>query len=107
MKNLVQLRRTERFTLLYALYKKANGMNRQAFNLREIADHEGIGMRTFKACFDYLWQENFIKVHSSSESMSDMYYASLTEYGVQAIEEVFADEAKATAYFPSYREMMM
>ena len=107
MKALIHQRRTERFTLIYALYRKTNGMSKQAVNLRDLAHNEGLGMRSFKSCFDYLCEEGFVKMHTSSENPLESYYASLTEYGIAVVEEVFKDESLDTDYFPSFREMMM
>ncbi|MGB0524933.1 MAG: hypothetical protein ACPGJS_18315 [Flammeovirgaceae bacterium] len=107
MKALITHRQTERFTLLYALYRKSDGMPRQASNLRAMAFNEGISIRSFKSCFDYLCQEELIKMHSNYEAPLESYFASLTELGITVIEEVFKDENHATEYFPAYREMMM
>ena len=107
MKTLIQQRQTERFTVLYALYRRSNGVSRHASNLRELAYNEGISIQAFKSCFDFLCREELIRMHGSFEQPMESYFASLTEYGLQAIEEVFKDENQATEYFPSYREMMM
>ena len=107
MKALIYQRKTERFTLLYALYRKTNGRSRQAINLMDLANHEGIGMNSFRSCFDYLSEEGLIRIHASFDNPFGSYYASLTEYGLAVVEEVFKDEADETDYFPSFREMMM
>ena len=107
MKSLIHQRQTERFSLLYSLYRRTNGMSKHAVNLRDLAHNEGIGMRSFKSCFDYLCEEGFIRLHASSENPMDSYFGSLTEYGLSAVEEVFKDESMETEYFPSFREMMM
>ena len=75
-------------------------------NLRDLASQEGLGFRAFKSVYDYLSRENLIRIQSLGENPMDSYYASLTESGLFAIEEVFRDENLETAYFPSYREMM-
>lgn len=107
MKSLIQHRKTERFLLLYALYRKSNGTTQQSFNLREMAFSEGIGLRAFKACFDFLSQEQLIRPQMSGEQPFDFYRASISDAGLMVIEEVFRDEMQETPYFPSYREMMM
>ena len=107
MKSLIHQRKTERFSLLYALYRRTNGMSKQAANLRDLAHNEGIGMRSFKSCFDYLCEEGLVKIHPSSENPMNSYFASLTEYGLAVVEEVFKDESLDTDHFPSFREMMM
>lgn len=106
MKSLIQHRKTERFLLLYALYRKSSGTSHQSFNLREVAYSEGIGLKAFKACFDFLSQEQLIKPQMNSDS-HDFYHAKLSEAGIMVVEEVFRDEMQETPYFPSYREMMM
>lgn len=107
MKSLIHQRRTERFSLLYAMYRRTNGFSKHAINLRDLAHNEGIGGRSFRSCYDYLCEEGFIKMHTNSENPMDSYYASLTEYGLSVVEDVFRDETLSTEYFPSFREMMM
>ena len=107
MKALIHQRRTERFTLLYSLYRRTNGMSKHAVNLRDLAHNEGLGMRSFKSCFNYLCEEGCIRMHANSENPLDSYYASLTEHELGVVEEVFKDENIETDFFPSFREMMM
>ena len=107
MKSMIQYKKTERFTMLYSLYRKSNASSDYATNMREIASNEGIGYRSFKAIFDYLGKENLMRMRSNSDQADQFYYASITEAGIFAIEEVFRDENMETPYFPPYREMMM
>ena len=107
MTNLVQHKKTERFILLYALYRKANGNADFTYNLRDLASEEGLGYRSFKSAFDYLAQEEFLRLRTSSDSADYFFHASITEWGIRAVEKVFDNETQPTEYFPPYREMMM
>lgn len=107
MKSMIQHKKTERFMLLYSLYRKSNASSDFATNLRDMAANEGLGYRSFKSAFDYLSKEGLIKMRTNSDDPEHFYYASITEDGIDAIEEAFRDENVETAYFPPFREMMM
>ncbi len=107
MTGIINLKKTERFLLLYALYKKSNASTDYSSNLLEMGMQEGLGYKTFKSAFDYLSAEQLIRLRSQSDNREYFYYASITEKGIKAIEEVFDDETRSTSYFPAYREMSM
>lgn len=107
MKSLILFRKSERFTLLNALYRKTNGMTGMVCNLLELASQEGMNFRAFKSVFSYLCHEELIRLRPSGEGFADQYYASISDAGIYAIEEVFRDENAETPYFPSFREMMV
>jgi predicted transcriptional regulator len=107
MNSLVHFKKTERFLLLYALYKKSNANTDFTFNLRDLALEEGLGYKTFKSVFDYLCSEGLLRIRMQSDNREYFYHATITERGINAVEEVFQDETQPTDYFPAYREMMM
>lgn len=107
MKNIILTRKLDRFSLLYALYRKSNGMSGRVFNLRELASFEEVGVRAFRSAFDFLASEKLIAPQFSAENPHENYYASLTDKGIFAVENVFQDESSETTYFPSYQQMMM
>lgn len=107
MTNLIHHKKTERFILLYALYRKSEGNMGHPHNLRDVASEEGLGYRSFRSAFDFLCRERLIHLRAASESQDHFYFASLTEHGLKAVESVFDDESQKSDYFPPYREMMM
>jgi len=107
MTSIVNFKKTERFLLLYALYKKSNANCDYGYNLMELGLQEGLGHKTFKSAFDYLVAERLVKLRAQTDNRDYFYFASLTEKGINAVEEVFNDETQSTRYFPAYREMSM
>ncbi|MEM1137928.1 MAG: hypothetical protein AAGI07_18985 [Bacteroidota bacterium] len=107
MTGIVHYKKTERFMLLYALYRKSNASTDYASNLRDLASEEGLGYKIFKSAFDHLCSEQLIRPKAQSDAREYFFYAGITEKGINAVEEVFRDENKDTKYFPPYREMMI
>ncbi len=107
MQGLIKQRKSERFTLLYMLYRKSSASSDYATNLRDLANNEGMGYKSFKAAFDYLTKEGLVKMRTNSDDPEHFYYGCITDDGIHAIEETFRDENMETTYFPPFREMMM
>ena len=107
MTSIVHYKRTERFMLLYALYRKSNASLDFGYNLRDLATEEGLGYKVFKSAFDYLSSEKLIKPKSQSDSFEYFFFAGITDKGINAVEDVFREESKDTFYFPAYSEMML
>ena len=107
MTGIVHYKRTERFMLLYALYRKGNASMDFGYNLRDLASEEGLGYKVFKSAFDYLCGEGLVRPRAQSDSHDYFFYAGITDKGINAVEEVFRDESKDTYYFPAYRDMML
>lgn len=95
-------KQTNRFFMLFELYKKSNTNIDYAEDLQMLAYNQGMGMKSFFPAWKYLQMEGLIKVRPGREN----YYASITHKGIKAIEEVFTDEGVHTYYFPPYREMI-
>lgn len=94
-------KQSQRFFLLFELYKQSNANIDYATNLQNIAFNQGLGLRSFTPAWKYLQMEGLIKVRPGSQN----YLASITHNGIKAIEEVFFNENDPTYYFPAYREM--
>jgi predicted transcriptional regulator len=107
MQSLIKQRKSERFMLLYALYRKSAASSDYATNLRDLANNDGMSYKSFKAAFDYLAKEGLVKMRTNSDDPEFFYHGCITDEGINAIEEAFRDESMETAYFPSFREMMM
>lgn len=110
MTNLIFDKQTERFNLLFALYKKSNANAEMSFNMRELASQNGMGYHAFRSAYDYLVAEDLIQPrHYSGGSEgqdSYYYYSSITTKGMNAIEETFRNMHQDSTYFPAYHRMM-
>ncbi|MEM6297700.1 MAG: hypothetical protein AAF740_03325 [Bacteroidota bacterium] len=105
---MILTKKTERFLMLYGMYRKASGNPYHMSNAREMATQEGMSYRSFKSAFDYLCREKLIRPETYSLDSSEYYYqACLTDEGIRAVEAVFEDENRSTKYFPPYRRMMV
>ncbi len=102
----VHHRKVERFMLLYAIYKKSMSSTDYVVDMREIAHQEGIGYKPFKAAFDYLCTQQLLRPRVLNDNHDSFYYASITNEGINAIEDVFREENRESMYFPPYRKMM-
>ncbi len=109
MTNLIFDKQTERFTMLFSLYKKSNAQTELSFNMRDLANQNGMGYHSFRSAYDYLVAEELIqpKYYAGSADTQDNYfYASLTVKGINSVEEVFRNTHSESAYFPPYHRMV-
>ncbi|MCC5945562.1 MAG: hypothetical protein JJT94_11560 [Bernardetiaceae bacterium] len=105
---LIREKRTYRFRLLFALYKKADANMDAVYDMQELAMQAGMNHNQFLSAWKYLHMEELIQVRPYHEQSAQegRYHARLMHKGIKAIEEVFLNENQYTYYFPAYREMM-
>jgi len=109
MTNLIFDKQSERFNLLFALYKRANANSEMSFNMRDLASQNGLGYHSFRSAYEYLVAEELIQPRHYSggnEGQDTYFYASMTTKGMNAVEESFKNTHQDSAYFPAYHRMM-
>lgn len=104
--SLVHQKQSERFNLLYSLYRRSNSNSDYVCNFRELAQEEGFNYKMFKSAFDYLCHHRLVGIRTRFDERDHNFYCYITEEGIRAIENVFRNENETTYYFPAYRQMM-
>jgi|GEM_PF-1246175 predicted transcriptional regulator len=108
MMNFIYENQTNRFQILFEIYKRSNADIDYVMDLQELASNIGVGMRAFQSAFKYLYMQDLISMkHQSSQGNMNGYPTSITHKGIKALEKVFREETESTEYFPAYREMSM
>ena len=109
MTNLIFDKQTERFNLLFALYKNANSQTELSFNMRDLASQNGLGYQAFRSAYDYLIAEDLVQPRyntGGADTQDSYFYASITVKGINAIEETFSNANRQSNYFPPYHQMV-
>jgi hypothetical protein len=99
---IIEQNKTNRFTLLFAIYIASNADYDYAVNLEMLAQGKGLSGRDLRKAFKYFCEENFIMPKDGGGE----FHACITHKGIKTLEEVFLNEYISTYYFPSYREML-
>ena len=110
MTHLIFDKQTERFNLLFAIYKRSNANPEMSFNMRDLASQHGLGYHAFRSAYEYLISEELMKPRyytgGSGDAQDSHFYASITTKGMNAIEEVFKNPHEDSTYFPAHNRMM-
>lgn len=99
MKTEIELRQTNRFIILYHLYKEVKGRLDIQEDILGIAAKHDIKNGNYKEAYQYLADEGYIKLGEKS------HHAALTHEGKKAVEHIVTNPEKRTENFPPFNEM--
>ena len=99
MKSEIELRQTDRFIILYNLYKETSGRIEKHVDILNIAAKHDIKNGNYKEAYKYLVDEGYIKLSHQA------HHATITHSGKKVVETITTNPDEKISNFPTFNDM--